>query len=210
MGTTITITHATAIRMSTERCLFRGFNFHGLAINCEIHKNWTPQKFPTIYAVHLFNELLPKSQIVFQSLIHDIVHVSMLGNKTKLIHVTSTSSASVAQRLEHWSRKPGVESSNLSRGWFFFSFLYMILLFFFSPRDLSDDELLANLKMSDNDWYSISYVQVNPPAWLIRVHACLHNVTYGKMKSYLSIDLGLLFPLIYTTAHTMYTCTVIP
>ena len=32
-------------------------------------------------------------------------------------------SASLAQWLEHWSCKPGVESSNLSRGYSYFSFL---------------------------------------------------------------------------------------
>ena len=33
-----------------------------------------------------------------------------------------TVSASLAQWLEHWSCKPGVESSNLSRGYSYFSF----------------------------------------------------------------------------------------
>ena len=38
--------------------------------------------------------------------------------------------ASLAQRLEHWSCKPGVESSNLSRGFFLFFFPNVINIFF--------------------------------------------------------------------------------
>ena len=38
--------------------------------------------------------------------------------------------ASVAQWLEHWSCKPGVESSNLSRGFLFFNFFIYIYFFF--------------------------------------------------------------------------------
>ena len=44
--------------------------------------------------------------------------------------------ASVAQRLEHWSCKPGVGSSSLPRGspfaYFFLSSLFFLLLFLFS------------------------------------------------------------------------------
>ena len=47
------------------------------------------------------------------------------GHLIMVLSILSTSiSASLAQWLEHWSRKPGVESSNLSRGYdFFFLFL---------------------------------------------------------------------------------------
>ena len=46
----------------------------------------------------------------------------------------TSGSASLAQWLEHWSCKPGVESSNLSRGcrqFFFLSLLIAKLIFFF-------------------------------------------------------------------------------
>ena len=42
-------------------------------------------------------------------------------------------SASLAQWLEHWSRKPGVESSNLSRGYSYFSFKASVWLRFSYP-----------------------------------------------------------------------------
>ena len=47
---------------------------------------------------------------------------------------TASVTASLAQWLEHWSCKPGVESSSLSRGWrqfFFLSLLIAKLIFFF-------------------------------------------------------------------------------
>ena len=63
--------------------------------------------------------------------------------------------AFVAQWLEHWSRKPGVESSNLSKGFF---------ASFFFHSNLSDDELLSDFV--DIDWSSIAYFQVH-------VHVCI-------------------------------------
>ena len=37
--------------------LFRGFNFHGLLLNCENRKNWIPRKFPAIrYFAILFRK----------------------------------------------------------------------------------------------------------------------------------------------------------
>ena len=43
-------------------------------------------------------------------------------------------SASIAQRLEHWSCKPGVESSNLSGGFLFFFYCSGVEIFFFFCR----------------------------------------------------------------------------
>ena len=51
--------------------------------------------------------------------------------------VTKIVSASLAQWLEHWSCKPGVESSNLSRGYSYFPFLSIIVAWCFLFRKIT-------------------------------------------------------------------------
>ena len=71
-----------------------------------------------------------------------------------MIFPLDLSAASLAQRLEHWSCKPGVESSNLSRGLFFstffFFFSYNNPLTFYFPFNPSHFYFLSGKILNDS------------------------------------------------------------
>ena len=68
-------------------------------------------------------------------------------------------SASIAQRLEHWSCKPGVESSNLSGGFLFF-IAVVSKISFFAGKILNDSQPLSDYNIQESNFVVVMVSKV--------------------------------------------------